>query len=123
MSEQPGERPHGAVRPDGAELPHEAGRPDRASWAALRHHGDAELVPGALDFAVNVRGSGPPGWLRDRLAARLADLGGYPGGDDDEAALSAVAAQSPVPVAVDVRVPRLAPETEARLAGLLPRSL
>ncbi|MGX5358848.1 histidine kinase [Kocuria sp. KH4] len=30
-----------------------------------------------------------------------------------DAALSAVAAQSPVPVAVDVRVPRLAPETEA----------
>ncbi|ODQ92998.1 hypothetical protein BFG51_15255 [Dietzia alimentaria] len=75
MSEKPGERP------------------DQASWAALRHHGDAELVPGALDFAVNVRGSGPPGWLRDRLAARLADLGGYPGGDDDEAALSAVAAR------------------------------
>ncbi|MDN4505509.1 Rv2231c family pyridoxal phosphate-dependent protein CobC [Dietzia maris] len=67
--------------------------PDPASWAALRHHGDAELVPGALDFAVNVRGSGPPGWLRDRLAARLADLGGYPGVDDDEAALSAVAAR------------------------------
>ncbi|MCM3686942.1 sensor histidine kinase [Kocuria rosea] len=30
-----------------------------------------------------------------------------------DAALSAVAAQSPVPVAVDVQVPRLAPETEA----------
>lgn len=68
-------------------------RPDPASWAALRHHGDAELVPGALDFAVNVRGSGPPGWLRDRLAARLADLGGYPGVDDDEAAVAAVSAR------------------------------
>lgn len=68
-------------------------RADEPSWAALRHHGDAELVPGALDFAVNVRGSGPPAWLRDRLAARLADLGGYPGGDDDEAAVSAVAAR------------------------------
>lgn len=68
-------------------------RPDEASWAALRHHGDAELVPGALDFAVNVRGSGPPAWLRDRLAGRLADLGGYPGGDDDEVAVSAVAAR------------------------------
>lgn len=67
--------------------------PDSTTWAALRHHGDAELVPGALDFAVNVRGSGPPRWLRDRLAARLADLGGYPGGDDDEAAISAVAAR------------------------------
>lgn len=66
---------------------------DEARWAALRHHGDADLVPGALDFAVNVRGSGPPGWLRDRLAARLADLGGYPGDDDEEAAVSAVAAR------------------------------
>ncbi|MBC7308238.1 MAG: hypothetical protein H5T80_15205, partial [Dietzia sp.] len=72
-------------------------RADEPSWAALRHHGDAELVPGALDFAVNVRGSGPPAWLRDRLAARLADLGGYPGGDDDEAAVSAVAARHGVP--------------------------
>ena len=72
-------------------------RAEDPSWAALRHHGDAELVPGALDFAVNVRGSGPPAWLRDRLAGRLADLGGYPGGDDDEAALSAVAARHGVP--------------------------
>ena len=57
----------------------------------LRHHGDADLVPGGLDFAVNVRGSGPPAWLRDRLATRLADLGRYPTVDDDEAATAAVA--------------------------------
>lgn len=60
---------------------------------ALRHHGDADLVPGAVDFAVNVRGEGPPAWLRDRLAARLGDLGGYPTVDDDEAATAAVAAR------------------------------
>ncbi|GLB62815.1 aminotransferase [Dietzia sp. NCCP-2495] len=64
-----------------------------AEWEDLRHHGDADLVPGALDFAVNVRGSQPPAWLRDRIAARVADLGGYPGGDDDEAAVAAVAAR------------------------------
>jgi histidinol-phosphate aminotransferase len=50
-------------------------------------------VPGGVDFAVNVRGDGPPGWLRDRLAARLGDLGGYPTADDDETAVSAVAAR------------------------------
>ncbi|MDT7582970.1 MAG: hypothetical protein QOE32_520, partial [Pseudonocardiales bacterium] len=26
----------------------------------LRHHGDVDAEPGLLDFAVNVRGDGPP---------------------------------------------------------------
>ncbi len=60
---------------------------------ALRHHGDAELIAGGVDFAVNVRGDGPPTWLRERLASRLDDLGAYPTGDDDEAAVAAVAAR------------------------------
>ncbi|PTM87330.1 Rv2231c family pyridoxal phosphate-dependent protein CobC [Dietzia psychralcaliphila] len=67
--------------------------PEGPSWDALRHHGDAELVPGGVDFAVNVRGDGPPAWLRERLASRLGDLGGYPTVDDDEAAVAAVAAR------------------------------
>src|SRR6185312_73754 len=46
-----------------------------------------------LDFAVNVRQAGPPTWLTDRLAARLPDLGRYPGADDERAAHSAVAAR------------------------------
>lgn len=46
-----------------------------------------------LDFAVNVRGAQPPAWLLDRLAARLCDLGRYPGADDQRAALGAVAAR------------------------------
>ena len=41
----------------------------------LRHHGDVDAEPGLLDFAVNVQGDGPPGWLRDRLAALLPELG------------------------------------------------
>lgn len=65
----------------------------RMQWDPLRHHGDAELLPGTVDFAVNVRGDGPPTWLRERLAARLGDLGGYPTVDDDEAARAAVAAR------------------------------
>lgn len=46
-----------------------------------------------LDFAVNVRGAGPPQWLADRLAARLTDLGSYPTAADVAAARAAVAAR------------------------------
>lgn len=46
-----------------------------------------------LDFAVNVRGAGPPDWLVTRLAGRLADLGAYPTQADADAAVSAVAAR------------------------------
>ena len=55
----------------------------------LRHHGDAEVRPGLLDLAVNVR-PGPPGWLREVLAASLAGLAAYP---DPAAATAAVAAR------------------------------
>jgi histidinol-phosphate aminotransferase len=59
----------------------------------LRHHGDADAEPGLLDFAVNVRGSGPPPWLRDRLVATLDGLGRYPAAAHDAAARRAVAAR------------------------------
>jgi len=55
----------------------------------LRHHGDAEVRAGMLDLAVNVR-PGPPAWLRDVLAASLAELAAYP---DPRAATAAVAAR------------------------------
>ncbi|HOB48543.1 MAG TPA: Rv2231c family pyridoxal phosphate-dependent protein CobC [Mycobacterium sp.] len=58
-----------------------------------RFHGDRETGPGMLDFAVNVRGAGPPDWLVNRLAGRLADLGAYPTQADADAAVSAVAAR------------------------------
>lgn len=54
----------------------------------LRFHGDAELAPGLLDLAVNVRGSAPPPWLRDVLARSLDDLGHYPVQDDAVAAVA-----------------------------------
>ncbi|MHA6783748.1 Rv2231c family pyridoxal phosphate-dependent protein CobC [Pseudonocardia saturnea] len=60
---------------------------------ALRHHGDVDAEPGLLDFAVNVQGTGPPRWLRDRIAAVLDDLGRYPGAAHDLAAREAVAAR------------------------------
>mgnify|MGYP002652356582 CR=1 FL=1 len=59
--------------------------------SALRHHGDVDVDPGMVDFAVNVFGAAPPDWLQQRLRARLADLGSYPG--DGAAARAAVAAR------------------------------
>ncbi|WP_394358673.1 pyridoxal phosphate-dependent aminotransferase [Nocardia canadensis] len=66
---------------------------DSVDSAMLRHHGDVDARPGMLDFAVNVRGTAPPAWLRDRLAARLDDLGRYPSAEDEAAARAAVAAR------------------------------
>ena len=59
----------------------------------LRHHGDVDAQPGLEDFAVNVRGSAPPAWLRERLAAALDRIGSYPSTEDDRVARAAVAAR------------------------------
>lgn len=64
-----------------------------ADLTDLRHHGDVDAEPGLLDFAVNVRGDGPPQWLRDRLAGALTTLGRYPSAADDDAARDQVAAR------------------------------
>ncbi|MFE6055337.1 Rv2231c family pyridoxal phosphate-dependent protein CobC [Kitasatospora sp. NPDC056446] len=64
----------------------------------LRHHGDAEVRAdglGLVDLAVNVRTGTPPAWLRERLAATLADLAAYP---DQRTARAAVAARHARPV-------------------------
>jgi histidinol-phosphate aminotransferase len=52
----------------------------------LGHHGDADLVPGLVDLAVNVRSGGTPGWLA--AVIREADIAAYP---DQRAAVAAVA--------------------------------
>ncbi|NDL60292.1 Rv2231c family pyridoxal phosphate-dependent protein CobC [Phytoactinopolyspora mesophila] len=44
----------------------------------LTHHGDAEVGPGLIDLAVNVRAGMPPPWLRERLIATLDDIAAYP---------------------------------------------
>lgn len=54
----------------------------------LDFHGDAELAPGLIDCATNIRLPAPPAWLRARLQAALDDLGRYP---RIEAARAAVA--------------------------------
>jgi histidinol-phosphate aminotransferase len=59
----------------------------------LSHHGDVDAAPGLLDFAVNVRGSQAPPWLRERLIAALDGLGRYPSAAQDAAARTAVAAR------------------------------
>src|SRR5262245_10534945 len=60
-----------------------AGRHDhrvngREPEEALRHHGDAELAPGLVDLAVNVRTGPMPAWLAGPIAAALGDLARYP---------------------------------------------
>ncbi|QLL05581.1 Rv2231c family pyridoxal phosphate-dependent protein CobC [Mycobacterium vicinigordonae] len=61
--------------------------------ALARYHGDQDVVPGMLNFAVNVRHAQPPSWLLERLAARLPDLARYPSAADVRAAQQAAAAR------------------------------
>ncbi|MFC3384605.1 Rv2231c family pyridoxal phosphate-dependent protein CobC [Couchioplanes azureus] len=44
----------------------------------LHHHGDAEVAPGMVDLAVNVRRHPMPRWLADPIAATLTGLAAYP---------------------------------------------
>ncbi|WP_072802360.1 Rv2231c family pyridoxal phosphate-dependent protein CobC [Rhodococcoides yunnanense] len=67
------------------------GPADVDSRSLLRHHGDAEVGDGLVDFAVNVQGVSPPAWLRSRLADRLVDLGSYPTAAADRRARETVA--------------------------------
>ncbi|WP_299955274.1 Rv2231c family pyridoxal phosphate-dependent protein CobC [uncultured Modestobacter sp.] len=55
----------------------------------LRHHGDAEVAPGLVDLAVNVRADAPPAWLREVLHRAVDASAGYP---DPRPARAAVAA-------------------------------
>ena len=63
-------------------------RHDKDDLVGLRHHGDAELAPGLLDLAVNVRLGAPPAWLLSRLERSLPLLASYP---DPTRAVAAVA--------------------------------
>ena len=58
------------------------------AFSDLSHHGDADLVPGLVDLAVNVRSGGTPAWP-DTLI-READIAAYP---DQGTAVAAVAAR------------------------------
>ena len=54
----------------------------------LRHHGDAELADGLVDFAVNVHDGPRPEWLDAALRASLDDVGRYPDAAEAETALA-----------------------------------
>ena len=73
----------------------------------LRHHGDAEVGPGLVDLAVNVRHGTPPAWLAGLLRDSVAGLAAYPdpararravarrhGRHEDEVLLTAGAAEA-----------------------------
>ncbi|MGH7480844.1 MAG: aminotransferase class I/II-fold pyridoxal phosphate-dependent enzyme, partial [Longimicrobiales bacterium] len=87
----------------------------------LRHHGDVDASPGLLDFAVNVRGCGPPAWLRERLILALDGLGRYPSAAQDAAARAVVAARHGRDPA-EVLVLGGVAEGFALLPALVPRS-
>jgi histidinol-phosphate aminotransferase len=46
--------------------------------ADLGYHGDAEVEPGLVDLAVNVRPDPLPAWLAEPITAALGDLARYP---------------------------------------------
>lgn len=54
----------------------------------LHHHGDTEVSPGMLDFAVNVHAAQPPEFLRHALVEAVADLARYPDPAPGQAALA-----------------------------------
>ncbi|MEV8515949.1 Rv2231c family pyridoxal phosphate-dependent protein CobC [Dactylosporangium sp. NPDC051484] len=54
----------------------------------LRFHGDAEVAPGLVDLAVNVRQEAPPSWLTGPIAASLAHLARYPDPAEATAAIA-----------------------------------
>jgi L-threonine-O-3-phosphate decarboxylase len=76
-----------AGQPMALKAPNPAPEPERTE---LRVHGDGQVPPGALDFAVNVVPGGPPPQLRERLASALGSIDRYP---DEAPATSAVAAR------------------------------
>jgi histidinol-phosphate aminotransferase len=92
--------------------------PGRAQEAVLdlHHHGDAEVGPGLVDLAVNVRHQPMPDWLAEPIRASLSALAAYPdarsatrataakhGRDHDEVLLTAGAAQAFVLIAQTIR--------------------
>ncbi|HST82058.1 MAG TPA: Rv2231c family pyridoxal phosphate-dependent protein CobC [Kineosporiaceae bacterium] len=66
---------------------------DDLHFEDLRYHGDAEIAPGLVDLAVNVRET--PAWLKARLRAAVDHLAAYP---NSELATAAIAARHARPV-------------------------
>src|SRR5438034_2378728 len=60
-----------------------------AGMHELGFHGDAELAPGLVDLAVNVRTDPLPDWLAGPIATAVQDLAAYPDPGPARAALAA----------------------------------
>ncbi|MCZ2858344.1 Rv2231c family pyridoxal phosphate-dependent protein CobC [Blastococcus sp. VKM Ac-2987] len=73
-------------------------RPRRGDVTDLRHHGDAELAPGLIDLAVNVRAGTPPPWLRAVLHDAVDRSAGYPDAAPARAAVAAAHGRDPAQV-------------------------
>ena len=58
-------------------------------------HGDAELAPGLVDLAVNVRAGTPPAWLRAVLHRSLDAAAAYPDAGPARAAVAAAHGRPP----------------------------
>lgn len=67
---------------DAARAARPTARPD------LDHHGDRDLGDGLTDFAVNVAGPRPPGWLTERILAGADGWAAYPDAHPARAALA-----------------------------------
>jgi histidinol-phosphate aminotransferase len=61
----------------------------------LQHHGDAELAPGLVDLAVNVRAGTPPAWLRTVLHEAVDASAAYPDAGPARAAVAAAHGRDP----------------------------
>ncbi|MCZ2813563.1 Rv2231c family pyridoxal phosphate-dependent protein CobC [Modestobacter sp. VKM Ac-2979] len=64
----------------------------------LRHHGDAEVGPGLVDLAVNVRADAPPPWLRTVLHEAVEASAAYPDLRPARAAVAAAHRRDPAEV-------------------------
>jgi histidinol-phosphate aminotransferase len=64
----------------------------------LRHHGDADLAPGLIDLAVNVRAGTPPPWLRAVLHEAVDASAGYPEAGPARTAVAAAHDREPAEV-------------------------
>jgi len=80
------------VSADSTSVSARAGTPrdEPGSGVDLDHHGDLDMRPGLLDFAVNVRVPRPPDWLTGAIVASAASWAAYPDSGPAREALAAM---------------------------------
>lgn len=68
--------------------------PNTAPRWDLRHHGDQDIRPGQINFAVNILDTAPPSWLVDSICADIQRWSQYP---DPDPAVRAIARRYQIP--------------------------